>query len=316
VTLGATDADIAASSIGVFCQNDPCSIFQDAHPLGRNSVAPFDGVLARWRIRIFTVVSAVDATTNLRLIGPATSPLAWGAAGPPVDVPNASELPSTISQDIRLPIARGQGIAPQFQNTSGGTVDVAGRPVSGGRANTISPPPPPGGTGNGNISQTDFLLAVAADVETDADRDQFGDETQDGCPTDATTQGPCPPPDPGDVEPPGLSWCGKRKQNVVEAGAVRACVNTSELAAVDATGTLTVGKGGNRARPIALRAAKGGAAPGAKALLDLKLSKKGRSKVDDALDDDKRVSGLVTVTGTDAAGNAATITGDVVAKGG
>jgi hypothetical protein len=33
---------------------------------------------------------------------------------------------------------------------------------------------------------------VQATVEPDADRDGYGDETQDQCPTDAAFQGPCP----------------------------------------------------------------------------------------------------------------------------
>jgi hypothetical protein len=37
-------------------------------------------------------------------------------------------------------------------------------------------------------------VLVNADVEPDADGDGFGDETQDGCPTDASIQGACPSP--------------------------------------------------------------------------------------------------------------------------
>jgi Ca2+-binding RTX toxin-like protein len=37
-------------------------------------------------------------------------------------------------------------------------------------------------------------ILIAANVEPDSDRDGFGDETQDQCPTDATIQGPCPQP--------------------------------------------------------------------------------------------------------------------------
>ena len=36
---------------------------------------------------------------------------------------------------------------------------------------------------------------IAASLEADADNDGFGDETQDQCPTEATTQGPCPVPE-------------------------------------------------------------------------------------------------------------------------
>jgi hypothetical protein len=43
---------------------------------------------------------------------------------------------------------------------------------------------------------TDLLsgrrILIAANVEPDSDRDGFGDETQDQCPTNATTHGPCP----------------------------------------------------------------------------------------------------------------------------
>jgi hypothetical protein len=37
-----------------------------------------------------------------------------------------------------------------------------------------------------------FRLPLTATLEPDADRDGFGDETQDQCPTDASTQGACP----------------------------------------------------------------------------------------------------------------------------
>jgi hypothetical protein len=37
-----------------------------------------------------------------------------------------------------------------------------------------------------------FRLNVSAKLEPDADRDGYGDETQDRCPTDAGVQGPCP----------------------------------------------------------------------------------------------------------------------------
>lgn len=40
-------------------------------------------------------------------------------------------------------------------------------------------------------SQSQYKLDVSAQLEPDADNDGFGDETQDGCPADATTQGQC-----------------------------------------------------------------------------------------------------------------------------
>ena len=53
----------------------------------------------------------------------------------------------------------------------------------------------------GSMQMTTGLLSgsrilVAANVEPDSDRDGFGDETQDQCPTDATIQESCPQPPP------------------------------------------------------------------------------------------------------------------------
>ena len=44
-------------------------------------------------------------------------------------------------------------------------------------------------------------VPVEAKLEADEDHDGFGDETQDQCPTDATTQGPCPVPPVPPVPP-------------------------------------------------------------------------------------------------------------------
>jgi hypothetical protein len=315
VTLGATEADFSSTDSNVGCTPDPCAIWQDGHPLGRISVTPFDGVVVRWRVRIDSLFSAANARMSLRLVGPATGPLLWGVQGPLIEVPDM--FPTTVSQDLRIPISRGQGIASQFENLGGGYVSVAYRSIEGATLRTIASPPPPGGMGDGTGSPN-LLLAVAADVETDADRDGFGDESQDACPTDATTQGPCPPADPGDITPAGLRWCGKRRQNLVDAGAVRACVTTTELAALTATGTLTIRDAGKsqaatRSR-VALRATKGAVAPGARALLELKLSRRARARVAAALQRGKRISARITVTGTDAAGNTASVRGLVRAR--
>jgi hypothetical protein len=53
----------------------------------------------------------------------------------------------------------------------------------------------------GLLFPSDYELLINADIEPDEDGDGFGDETQDQCPTDASTQGQCPPPPP-DTDPP------------------------------------------------------------------------------------------------------------------
>jgi hypothetical protein len=51
--------------------------------------------------------------------------------------------------------------------------------------------PPPGTTTTYESDSPDKQIDVAARLEPDADHDGYGDETQDQCPTDGKTQGPC-----------------------------------------------------------------------------------------------------------------------------
>jgi hypothetical protein len=50
---------------------------------------------------------------------------------------------------------------------------------------------PPGQTGTATIAWPDLRPSVAATVESDADSDGFGDDTQDGCPQQADTHAAC-----------------------------------------------------------------------------------------------------------------------------
>ncbi|MEA2399244.1 MAG: hypothetical protein QOK25_2800 [Thermoleophilaceae bacterium] len=51
--------------------------------------------------------------------------------------------------------------------------------------------PAPGSTVSLSGTTASRRVDIAANVEPDADRDGFGDQTQDGCPSDPTTQGSC-----------------------------------------------------------------------------------------------------------------------------
>jgi hypothetical protein len=58
-----------------------------------------------------------------------------------------------------------------------------------------------------------FQVLVQGTVETDADHDGYGDDTQDQCPTDASTHGPCPTSAP---PPPHKKKCKKHKHRSAE----------------------------------------------------------------------------------------------------
>ncbi len=171
-------------------------MWQATAPLGHTTIAPFDGVVVEWRMRMFAVIGSGQSVIP-RLIGPVADPLPWGAQDAPIPLPSFG-TPRTITQATRMPIAQGQAIAVQIPGQCVLPDQCVAFAVNGGdgagNCGIISPAPAPGGAGNGIECATEYnLLAFAADVETDADGDGYGDETQDACPTDGTTQGTCPP---------------------------------------------------------------------------------------------------------------------------
>src|SRR5205085_4335180 len=62
---------------------------------------------------------------------------------------------------------------------------------SGDKFSYVFTPPLVDGQGARGSNAVAGELLVSADIEPDADHDGFGDETQDQCPSQATTQGPC-----------------------------------------------------------------------------------------------------------------------------
>ncbi len=100
---------------------------------------------------------------------------------------------------LRMPIERGDRLGlyvPDGQPGGQGIcsfatlpdADFIGVPGPAGQSD-----PPLNDTRSYGDSEIDRRLNAAAMVEPDADRDGFGDETQDACPTNAATQGVCPP---------------------------------------------------------------------------------------------------------------------------
>jgi hypothetical protein len=161
----------------------PCTAVQLTHP-GVQLPSPIDGVVVRWRIK----KSAVDwGVVNLRILRPLESGTFDGVGT------SASVLPPVQSTGIldfatRLPIRTGDHIGltttSQFEgaNTPGAT-----------RGFWSSTFPDSGPASAPTTIRVEREVFLNADIETDADSDGFGDETQDQCPTNPALTGPCPP---------------------------------------------------------------------------------------------------------------------------
>ncbi len=174
----------------------PCTVaaFVEVPAEGQLSSAgsPIDGVITSFRLR---AVVAAPAQVTLRVAdvhpidegeGPNRATAAIAGTGPTVTVQPADDEAAPQSFAARLPVSKGQHLA-----LDGPAGLIATHDSSGSKFSYEFVPQLLDGAAASN--STEFLgeLLVQATVEPDADGDGFGDETQDGCPSQKTTQGPC-----------------------------------------------------------------------------------------------------------------------------
>lgn len=167
--------------------SNPYMAVQTGSP-GNSYAAPFDGVLTSWKAE---TNAWGTATLKVVRLGSGTSFTVLAQDGPRASGPT--------SYPIRVPVRQGDVLGlffPAQTQCPGG--DSAPSTYSYGTVvGDVAP-----GPGSFGLTAQSFKFPVTAQIEHDADGDGYGDETQDGCPTDATTQGPCPVPD---TTPPDTS---------------------------------------------------------------------------------------------------------------
>ena len=83
--------------------------------------------------------------------------------------------------------------------------------------------PIPFGTPTDFGPSSGWIWDISARLESDADHDGFGDETQDQCPTDANTQGPCPVAPVTPVTTAKKKKCKKHKKKHSADSAKKKC---------------------------------------------------------------------------------------------
>jgi Ca2+-binding RTX toxin-like protein len=187
ITIG---SDLTASD-GTDACGVACTGIVTAIP-GRTTASPITGVVVRWRVgdgvgQLTFRVARPAANTY-----PGDDTHTGGGRSAPVTVttPPSDEVgePPVISTfPTRVPISAGDHIGVDLTATS----RVGVRDRAGAEAAIFVPPLGAGERREAQVVLDDFEAVVNADVEPDADRDGFGDETQDQCSTDPTTQGLC-----------------------------------------------------------------------------------------------------------------------------
>ena len=177
----------------------PCSVVSLIHPIPPegdrySGGAPIDGVITKFRARAWAYEKPGQITfrvADISLPDPGNDESAVASAkgtGPTVTIqPDEAALETPITEVAgRLPVKKGQHLAVDITASIGIIYNSNGDKFS----YLFVPPLVEGSAPRGSTEAINHLL-VAATIEPDADNDGFGDETQDQCPRQATTQGPC-----------------------------------------------------------------------------------------------------------------------------
>lgn len=171
-----------------------------------------------------------------------------------------------------------------------------------GNAMMLSPTVPTAGATLSAGSFTSLPMAVvdlSANVEADADADGFGDETQDLCPTDNTTQGAC------DTAGPKLTLTATTTQKTKSSFSFSAVSDEASSTTVDGKLTYYVRKNGKKQKKtIKLAPVTQSLSAGVSSKFSVTLSSKAKS----ALKKAGKLKAALSIVSTDAKGNKSTNT--------
>ena len=176
VTTVGSDLSKAATA-NVCAAGVACTYFTgDAITAAPSAVAPFDGVIVRWRVK----AGSSAAGTSLRTLRAAGGTSYVGVnASAPVDL-----TAGTTTVAARVAVTAGDVIG--LDNATGAKLFASPAPTA-----AYYFAPQLGAFAHSPSKQTSRELLVNADIERDADHDGYGDETQDLCPGDATRHTTC-----------------------------------------------------------------------------------------------------------------------------
>lgn len=256
--------------------------------------APIDGVIVRWSVVSGSALPGTGRVTlGLRLThGPGSL-----EKGPDVELPLGSPGRHTYAE--RMPISAGQpiGLKVVVENRS---VQEAGAPIAFredgvGTIDTWTGEP----WSSSAIwnQEEDVELLLDAEIEPDADRDGFGDLTQDCFPSHFGDQHLCG----RDFAPPVVKSRFARRQAFLRSGTVSVRVSSNEAGRVRASGELQI-KGG-KGWTYGLRGARKSVAPGGQAILRLQVRPRALKAARLAAAEGKRVVVTGRVGVQDASGN-------------
>ena len=218
----ATTVGQVADSGATFSSCSTVTVYVQFQTQGPNPyLIPSAGVITSWSTR------EPDATAHslkLKVLTPVNRPGAeWQVAGSSALGATGSAGLNTFSS--RIPVSAGQELALWNPNGSSNcrfvTASLSDESIFQSPGPASEPTDGSTYTASGG-SVNNVRLNVSAQLEADADHDGFGDETQDQCPTNGTTQGVCPVT-PAPVTPVAKKKCKKNKKHKSGALIAKKC---------------------------------------------------------------------------------------------
>jgi hypothetical protein len=214
--------------------------------------APISGVITKWRL--------TDGGTKvyaelLKVLRPTANPKAFQVVG---ESSYGAVVPGANSFDTRLPVQAGDKFGLFGQEGAIYCQVAPGADVLGFMAGN----PTVGSTLTATAESNEFQIPVSVVIEPDADRDGYGDETQDLCPQDPSTHFLCP------AIPAPVTLSIAVVPSALK-GSAQVLVTASVQASASISATAKLGKG----KRVTLRAGTQTVVPGAIARFSLKFSK-------------------------------------------
>jgi hypothetical protein len=183
ITVGSPLTAQVSSNIFQGCGTAACTFVNPVLPEpGANVASPLTGVLVRWRM----MGNASGAPFEVRVLRPTPGGEYTGAGTGAPEVP-VGLGPTTFA--TRLPVQAGDLVG--LDSPAGANWFNGRAPQTGAGYGKFDPALADGSTGSPGLN-SNIEAEFNGDVEFDADRDVFGDETQDKCLGTAGAFGGCP----------------------------------------------------------------------------------------------------------------------------
>jgi len=160
----------------------PITFLQSASPQSSYAV-PSSGVLTSWSYQASAAVSPIKFKLGNRVSGDSFQVDAESALVTPV-------ADTLNTYPIRVTAAPGDVIGIYLEGVAG-----CARTTPGYQDHYVEGDVLPGPPQVFTLDEGSYQLDVSAQLEPDADADGYGDETQDECPAEASTQADCDPPE-------------------------------------------------------------------------------------------------------------------------